>query len=162
MKNALTKKVRKTKNSRGSLMNTWKKEQAKHCETEEENRKRADPSDAEDVSGKRRRIAMAMMHRSRAINFCSRIKSPNSLSDALMMMEDLAHESGPSLIGIVAYDSSSKPSDDKSLNKWIRSLQSKADVSRLFQAAMKADMESNMPSPHEKDEMEWWKEYFNG
>ena len=125
-------------------------------------KKKRDYKDEEDASGKRRKIVMSMMHRSRAINFCSRIKSPNSVSDATMVMQDLAHESRPSLVGIVAYDTSSKPSDDKSLNKLMRSLKSKTDVSRLFQAAMRADMESSMPSPHEKDEMEWWKEYFNG
>ena len=137
-------------------------EQVKHCTGKEESKKRADPSDTEDTSGKRRRIAMAMKHRSRAINFCSKIKSTNSVNDAMMVMQDLAHESRPSLMGIIAYDVSSKPSDDRSLNKWMKSVQSKIDVSHLFQAAMKADMDSNMPSPHEKDEMDLWKTHFNG
>ena len=105
---------------------------------------------------------MAMKHRSRAINFCSKIKSTNSVNDAMRVMQDLEHESRPSLMGVIAYDASSRPSHDMSLNKWMKSVRSKIDVSHLFQAAMKADMDTSMPSPHEEDEMDWWRTHFNG
>lgn len=127
-------------------------EQAKHRAREEEGKRRADPSDTEDTSGKRRRAAMAMKHRSRAINFCNRIKSTNSVDDAMRVMQDLEDESRPSLMGVIAYDASSGPSDDRSLDKWMKSVRSTIDVSHLFQAAMKADMDTSMPSPHE---MQW-------
>ena len=77
-------------------------------------------------------------------------------------MQDLEEENRPSLMGIIAYSASESPSSEVSLNKWLTSVRSKIDVTHLFQAAVKADMKEEMPSPHEYDEMNWWREYFNG
>ena len=105
---------------------------------------------------------MAVKHRPRAINFCSKVKSERSVNDAPRVMQDLEGESRPSLMGIIAYSVSESLSSEILLNKWLKSVRSKIDVTHLFQAAVIVDMKEEMPSPHEYDEMNWWREYFNG
>ena len=121
-----------------------------------------DGDDNTDPTGKRRKIAMARKYRPGALNYCSRIKSINSVNEAIRIMEELDEENRPSRIGVIGYNSKDNPSSCQSMSKWLKSVYSKVDVSCLFQAAVKLEAKGGMPSPHEENEMDWWKDYFNG
>ena len=85
----------------------------------------------ESSNSKKRKIAMAGRYRKRAIGFCSRFKSMNSVDKAVKIMADLDEDNRPSLIGSVKYHSSDNPSNDKTNKKWIKYVCSTRNVNKL-------------------------------